>query len=107
MNASQFYLHHGVPKSYLTHLCQKVAFIPADYQDLLSHYKLLKWQASYLLDQVQDGYITRYNIPHLVIFSNITRGALLSNPDQQVFVSFRAPIAESNIPAYVLISQGH
>lgn len=69
-----------------------------------SYYKLLYWTGQHLLESIEAGIICRDGIAFRVQFHGITRGQILSDPDAQYAISFRAPTSEWEIDPVVLIS---
>ena len=97
---------YGVPPSVLLSFLQTKFSIPISHQHLLRSYFIRYWSKDYLLKELETGHgmLTRDNIQFLAIFHDCTRGKILTSSEDQVCLSFRAPLPEYNLPAYVLIS---
>lgn len=68
-------------------------------------YKKLYWKGSHLISQIQAGYIEREDTVFRVVFDKaISRGYILSHPEDQYQISFRHAREEWNLDPICHIS---
>ena len=99
---SAFYSKYGIYRSEVVNQTLTSRFVPLDYHQFYSTYKLLKWKGEYLLNSVVGGKITRDNVSYQVIYL-YPRGKILTELQDQYWLSFREPVPELNQEPVVLI----
>lgn len=95
------YKKHGVPRSMLAYLLINRFHIPNAFQDLVQNYYILRWEGKYLKQRIVDGTLLHQGRQYIVVFHNCTYGQATGK--DQVFLSFRVPMEDYELPSYVLI----
>lgn len=99
MNAVRFYTNQcfAIPKPLANHY--------------MKQYFLVYWRGSFILEQMQEGYITRKRsidnrlLRYKIVFKTpLTRGKILARLENQFALSFREPFQEYGINPVVFIS---
>lgn len=104
LNSAQLTQKYGVTRSVIHHVATNNFAISLFYADCFRTYKLLYWDAQYLLSRVRDGLLEQDGVEYLVIYHRCTRGNVLAAKGSQVALSFRTAKRDFGLVPYVLVS---
>lgn len=97
----QTYKRYGVTKRQVHSLLINLFHYPAEYRDTLQDYFILCWTGEHLFDRLIDGTVSVGSTEYLIIYQNCN--SYTSKRAKQVRLSFRKPMPEFNLPAYVIV----
>lgn len=95
-------VRYGVSKQIISYVTLNKFTVYENYIDLFKTYYLRKWTSTYTLNKIKNNHLVNEDISYIVIYLG-SRESVFSG--ENVMLSFRAPIDDFNIPAYVLIKK--